>query len=131
MEHSKIKYVFRADGPLGKQHVEGLVKAYKENPNGHYGAYADKVNIEITEFMDNDISFYYRNSSGHLSDLSMQYYEYTAFVMEEGIVFYNVGSANEDRRKIRDEFISYCKDGIIPEWANDDTDYIELDDIVL
>ncbi|MBO7713433.1 MAG: hypothetical protein J6S85_07670 [Methanobrevibacter sp.] len=131
MEHSKIKYVFRADGPLGKQHVEGLVKSYEENPNGHYGAYGDKVNIEITDFMANGISFHYKNSYGRISDLCMQYYDYTAIIMEEGIVFYNVGSANENHKKLQKEFVDYCEEGILPEWANDNTDYIELDDIVL
>lgn len=131
MEHNKIKYVFRADGPLGKQHVENLLKSYEENPNKNYSGSADRVNIEITEFMSNDISFYYRNSAGRLSDLCMQYYQYTAIIMDEGIVFYNVGSANNDRKKIQEAFIKYCMDGIIPEWVNDDTDYIELDDIVL
>ena len=131
MVHKKIKYVFRNDGPLGKRHVEDLIKSYEENPNGHYGAYADKVNIEITEFQPSRYTFYYRNSSGRLSDLCMQYYDYTAIIMEEGIVFYNVGAANEERKKLQEEFINYCENGVLPEWANDDTDYIELDDIVL
>lgn len=131
MEHTKIKYVFRADGGRGKEFVEGMINSYKENPNGNYGAYADKVNIEITEFMNNGISFYCRNSMGRVTDLCMQYYQYTAIVMEEGIVFYNVGSKGEDKSKIQDAFIKYCKDGVIPEWANEDADYIALDDIVL
>ena len=49
--------------------------------------------------------------------------------MEDGLTFTDYGYAAIFEEIDIADIINYCKDDIIPEWAN--SDYIELDDLVL
>ena len=49
--------------------------------------------------------------------------------MEDGLTFTDYGAKADFSEIDKADIINYCKDDITPEWAN--SDYIELDDIVL
>lgn len=132
MVYDKIKYVFRKDGQSGKKWIEDCLKLYKDNPDSTpLATAAQRHNIKIVDI--NNIGSYIRYSDAHNDSLSlnMEYCEHTAVIMEDGTIFYDIGEYGENKNEMQKAFYDYVVNGVIPEWAVTDTDYIELDDIVL
>lgn len=132
MVYTKIKYVFRKDSQSGKKYIDDCLKLYKENPdNPTLATAAARRNINIVSI--NDIGSYINYSDAHNDSLglNMEYCNHTAVIMEDGIIFYDLGDLSENKNEMQKAFYDYVVNGVIPEWAYTDTDYIELDDIVL
>lgn len=132
MVYDKIKYIFRKDGQSGKKWIDDCLKLYKDNPDSQaLATAAQRRNITIVGI--NDIGSYIRYSDAHNDSLglNMLYCEHTAVIMDDGTIFYDIGEYGENNREIQKAFYDYVVNGVIPEWAVADTDYIELDDIVL
>ena len=132
MVYDKIKYVFRKDGQSGKNWIDDCLKLYKDNPDSPaLATAAQRHNITIVEI--NDIGSYIRYSDAHNDSLglNMEYCSHTAVIMDDGTIFYDLGEYGENKSEMQKAFYDYVVNGIIPEWAVADTDYIELDDIVL
>lgn len=132
MVYTKIKYVFRKDSQSGKKYIDDCLKLYKENPdNPTLATAAARRNINIVSI--NDIGSYINYSDAHNDSLglNMEYCNHTAVIMEDGIIFYDLGDLSENKNEMQKAFYDYVVNGKIPEWAYTDTDYIELDDIVL
>lgn len=132
MVYDKIKYVFRKDSQSGKNWIEDCLKLYKDNPDSPaLATAAQRRNITIVSI--NDIGSYIRYSDAHNDSLglNMEYCNHTAVIMEDGTVFYDLGDSGENKDEMQKAFYDYVVNGVIPKWADIDTDYIELDDIVL
>lgn len=132
MVYDKIKYVFRKDGQSGKKWIDNCLKFYKDNPDSPALVnVASRYNIKIVSI--NDIGSYIKYSDAHndVLSLNMEYCEHTAVIMDDGTIFYDLGEFGENKSEMQKAFYDYVVNGVIPEWAVQDTDYIELDDIVL
>lgn len=132
MVYDKIKYIFRKDGQSGKNWIEDCLKLYKDNPDSPaLATAAQRRNITIVDI--NDIGSYIRYSDAHNDSLglNMLYCEHTAVIMDDGTIFYDIGEYGKNNREMQKAFYDYVVNGVIPEWAVTDTDYIEHDDIVL
>lgn len=132
MVYDKIKYVFRKDGQSGKKWIDNCLKFYKDNPDSPALVnVASRHNIKIVSI--NDIGSYINYSDAHNDELglNMEYCSHTAVIMDDGTIFYDLGEYGENKSEMQKAFYDYVVNGAIPEWAVQDTDYIELDDIVL
>ena len=132
MVYDKIKSVFRKDGQSGKKWIDNCLKFYKDNPDSPALVnVASRYNIKIVSI--NDIGSYIKYSDAHndVLSLNMEYCEHTAVIMDDGTIFYDLGEFGENKSEMQKAFYDYVVNGVIPEWAVQDTDYIELDDIVL
>ena len=132
MVYTKIKYVFRKDGQSGKDWIDDCLKLYKDNPdNSALVNVASRRNITVVSI--NDCGSYIRYSDAHNDSLglNMEYCGHTAVIMEDGTIFYDIGEDGENKDELQKAFYDYVVNGKIPDWAYTDTDYIELDDIVL
>lgn len=132
MVYDKIKYLFRKDGQSGKNWIDNCLKFYKDNPDSPALVnVASRHNITIVSI--NNSGSYIRYSDAHNDSLAlnMEYYGHTAVIMEDGTIFYDIGEYGENKVEMQKAFYDYVVNGVIPKWADTDTDYIELDDIVL
>lgn len=132
MIYDKIKYVFRKDGQSGKKWIEDCLKLYKDEPDSPtLASVAQRRNITIVSI--NEIGSYIRYCDAHNDSLglNMEYCNHTAVIMEDGTIFYDLGDIGENKAEMQKAFYDYVVNGVIPNWADTDTDYIELDDIVL
>lgn len=132
MIYDKIKYVFRKDSQSGKNWIEDCLKLYKDEPDSPtLASVAQRRNITIVSI--NEIGSYIRYCDAHNDSLglNMEYCNHTAVIMEDGTIFYDLGDIGENKAEMQKAFYDYVVNGVIPNWADADTDYIELDDIVL
>ena len=132
MIYDKIKYVFRKDGQSGKDWIDNWLKLYKDNPdNPALVNVATRRNITIVSINDCGSYIRYRDVHNDNLGLNMEYCGHTAVIMEDGTIFYDLGDDGENKDELQKAFYDYVVNGIIPEWAVTDTDYIDLDDIIL
>ena len=132
MVYDKIKYVFRKDGRSGKEWIDTCLNLYKDNPDSPALANAaSRRNITINSINETGSYLRYRDANNDDLGLNMEYCNHTAVIMEDGIIFYDLGDDGENKDEMQAAFRDYCEHGKIPDWADLDTDYIELDDIVL
>lgn len=144
MEHIKVKYIIKSDDSL--EEVQTLIQRIKNgdfenaeiDDNGKilpvYGSnipsetYMFK-DVDIIKFPSNDafITKYGRYTCTHRTDSWHHFY----IQMDEGIDFFDLGKKSTTDDITEDDLYQYCVYGTIPEWYTDNTDYIELDDIVL
>lgn len=130
MVYTKIKYVFRKDGQSGKDWIDNWLNLYKDNPdNPALVNAATRRNITIASINDNGSYIRYRDAHNDDLGLNMEYCNHTAVIMEDGIIFYDLGDDGENKDEMQKAFYDYVVNGIIPEWA--DAGYIDLDDIIL
>lgn len=130
MVYTKIKYVFREDGQSGKDLIDNWLNLYKDNPdNPALVNAAARRNITIASINDNGSYLRYRDTHNDDLGLNMEYCNHTAVIMEDGIIFYDLGDDGENKDEMQKAFYDYVVNGIIPEWA--DAGYIDLDDIIL
>lgn len=133
MVYNKIKYIFRQDS--SSSWVEEQIKMFKENPDdpelrGPINRYHHNLTI-VSINPETYFIRYKKGESDQIKGICMDYYMHTAIIMEDGTVFYDLGQNGPNKDAIRAAFYDYCEYGKIPEWAETDTEYIELDDIVL
>lgn len=132
MVYDKIKYVFRKDGQSGKKWIDNCLKFYKDNPDSPALVnVATRYNIKIVSINNSGSYINYSDAHNDSLGLNMEYYGHTAVIMEDGTIFYDIGEYGENKDEMQKAFYDYVVNGVIPEWADTDTDYIELDDIVL
>ena len=144
MEHNKVKYIIKSDDNL--ETVNGLIQRIK---NGDFEnaevdgdgkilpVYGINIPDDTVMFRDVDIIKFNSNvvfitesdryNCTHRTDSWKHFY----ILMDEGIEFFDLGKKSTTDDIAEDDFYQYCIYGTIPEWYTDDTDYIELDDIVL
>ena len=144
MEHNKVKYIIKSDDSL--ETVNGLIQRIKNGDFEHaeidvdgrilpvYGINIpdDTVmfrDVDILKFSSNVvfITEYGRYNCTHRTDSWHHFY----IQMDEGIEFFDLGKKSTTDNISEDDFYQYCVYGTTPEWYTDDTEYIELDDIVL
>lgn len=144
MEHNKVKYIIKSDDSLGT--YQALIQKIKngdfENAEVDgdgkilpvYGLNIpdDTVmfkNVNILKFCSTNtfITEYGRYNCTHRLDSWKHFY----ILMEEGIEFLDLGKKSTIDNIAEDDFYQYCLNGTTPDWYTDDTEYIELDDIVL
>ena len=117
---------------LEKKWIDNCLKFYKDNPDSPALVNdASRYNIKIVSI--NDIGSYIKYSDAHNDELglNMEYCSHTAVIMDDGTIFYDLGEFGENKSEMQKTFYDYVVNGVIPEWAVTDIDYIELDDIVL
>ena len=131
MVYNKIKYVFRQDS--SSRWVEEQIKRFKENPDDPQLACLTRIhNITIVSINPESYFIKYKKEGYiQIQGLDMDYYMHTAVIMEDGTIFYDLGGNGPNKDAIRAAFYDYCEYGKMPEWADTNADYIELDDIVL
>ena len=131
MVYNKIKYVFRQDS--SSRWVEEQIKRFKENPDDPQLACLTRLHNLTIVSINPETCFtrYKKEGYPQTQGIDMDYYMHTAVIMEDGTVFYDMGGIGPNKQSIRAAFYDYCEYGKMPEWAETDTDYIELDDIVL
>ncbi len=144
MEHNKVKYIIKSDDNL--ETVNGLIQRIK---NGDFEqaevdvagkilpVYGINIPDDTVMFRDVDIikftshivftTQYGRYTCTHRTDAWQHFY----IQMDEGIEFFDLGKKSTTDGIAEDDLYQYCVYGTIPEWYTDNTDYIELDDIVL
>lgn len=132
MVYDKIKYVFRKDGQSRKIWIDDCLKLYKDNPDSaELANVATRRNITIVSINNSGSYIRYSDAYNDSLALNMEYFGHTAVIMEDGTIFYDIGEYGENKVEMQKAFYDYVVNGVIPEWADTDTDYIELDDIVL
>lgn len=144
MEHNKVKYIIKSDNSL--EEVQTLIQRIK---NGDFEnsevdgdgkilpVHGSNIPGETVMFKDVDIikysshvvftTQYGRYTCTHRTDSWQHFY----ISMDEGIEFFDLGKKSTTDGIAEDDLYQYCVYGTIPEWYTDNTDYIELDDIVL
>ena len=144
MEHIKVKYIIKSDDSL--EEVQTLIQRIKngdfENAEIDYNGkilpvYGSNIPNDTIMFKDVDIIKFSLNNTfitkydcytcTHRTNAWHHFY----IQMDEGIDFFDLGNKSTTDDITEDDLYQYCVYGTIPEWYTDNTDYIELDDIVL
>lgn len=144
MKHDKIKYIIKTDGNLDifQKIIDRANSGEFENAEiNDYGRTINEIiengqrivvyrDLTIVEFIDeNEFITSINVNNSNTTTHCLNAWEHFYIQMEDGLTFTDYGyAANFEEIDIAD-IINYCKDDIIPEWAN--SDYIELDDLVL
>lgn len=144
MKHDKIKYIIKTDGNLDifQKIIDRANSGEFENAEiNDYGKIINEIiengqrivvyrDLTIVEFIDeNEFITRINVNNSNTTTHCLNAWEHFYIQMEDGLTFTDYGNAaNFEEIDIAD-IINYCKDDIIPEWAN--SDYIELDDLVL
>lgn len=85
--------------------------------------------LTITKFVDANEFVTCTNVNNSNTTHCLDAWNHVYIQMEDSLTFTDYGAAADFSEIDKADIINYCKDDIIPEWA--DSDYIELDDIVL
>lgn len=144
MKHDKIKYIIKTDGNLDifQKIIDRANSGEFENAEiNDYGRTINEIiengqkivvyrDLTIVKFVDeNEFITSINVNNSNTTTHCLNAWDHFYIQMEDGLTFTDYGyAANFEEIDIAD-IINYCKDDIIPEWAN--SDYIELDDIVL
>lgn len=131
MVYNKIKYVFRQDNST--RWIEEVLKMYKENPDNPELVGNTRLHDLTIVSINPEGSYVRYKKEGYTQTLglNMEYYRHSAVIMEDGTIFYDMGEFGPNKQSIQAAFYEYCENGKMPDWVEQDTDYIELDDIVL
>lgn len=146
MKHDKIKYIIKTDchSDIFKRLIDRVNSGEFENAETNdYGKIKDGIfendrrlpdtvifrDLSITKFVDENEFVTCGKVNNSNTTHCITSWNHFYIQMEEGLTFTDYG-VNADFSEINEaDIINYCKDDIIPEWA--DSDYIELDDIIL
>lgn len=144
MKHDKIKYIIKTDGNLDifQKIIDRVNSGEFENAEiNDYGKIINEIiengqkivvyrDLTIVKFVDeNEFITSINVNNSNTTTHCLNAWDHVYIQMEDGLTFTDYGYvANFEEIDIAD-IINYCKDDIIPEWAN--SDYIELDDLVL
>lgn len=144
MKHDKIKYIIKTDGNLDifQKIIDRANSGEFENAEiNDYGRSINEIiengqkivvyrDLTIVKFVDeNEFITSINVNNSNTTTHCLNAWDHFYIQMEDGLTFTDYGyAANFEEIDIAD-IINYCKDDIIPEWAN--SDYIELDDLVL
>lgn len=144
MKHDKIKYIIKTDGNLDifQKIIDRANSGEFENTEiNDYGRTINEIiengqrivvyrDLTIVEFIDeNEFITSINVNNSNTTTHCLNAWDHFYIQMEDGLTFTDYGcAANFEEINIAD-IINYCKNDIIPEWAN--SDYIELDDLVL
>lgn len=144
MKHDKIKYIIKTDGNLDifQKIIDRANSGEFENAEiNDYGKTINEIiengqrivvyrDLTIVKFVDeNEFITSINVNNSNTTTHCLNAWDHFYIQMEDGLTFTDYGyAANFEEIDIAD-IINYCKDDIIPEWAN--SDYIELDDLVL
>ena len=85
--------------------------------------------LTITKFVDANEFVTCTNVNNSNTTHCLDAWNHVYIQMEDSLTFTDYGAAADFSEIDKADIINYCKDDIIPDWA--DSDYIELDDIVL
>lgn len=85
--------------------------------------------LTITKFVDANEFVTCTNVNNSNTTHCLDAWNHVYIQMEDGLTFTDYGAAADFSEIDKADIINYCKNDIIPDWA--DSDYIELDDIVL
>lgn len=150
MKHDKIKYIIKTDchSDIFKRIIDRVNSGEFENAETNdYGKIIDEVfengrrltdtvilrDVNIVKFVDEYefVTCTNVNNSNSNTTHCINSWNHFYIQMEEGLTFTDYG-ANADFSEINEtDIINYCISDMIPKWSDLDTDYIELDDIVL
>lgn len=146
MKHDKIKYIIKTDDNLDifQKIIDRANSGEFENAEiNDYGRTINEIiengqrivvyrDLTIVKFVDeNEFITSINVNNSNTTTHCLNVWEHFYIQMEDGLTFTDYGyAANFEEIDIAD-IINYCKDDIIPEWADTNADYIELDDLVL
>lgn len=146
MKHDKIKYMIKTDchSDIFQSIIDRVNSGEFENAEiNNYGKIKNGViengrritdtvvyrDLTIANFVDENEFVTCTNLNNSSTTHCINAWNHVYIQMEDGITFTDYGAAANFEEINKADIINYCKDDIIPEWAN--SDYIELDDIVL
>lgn len=146
MKHDKIKYMIKTDcdSDVFQSIIDRVNSGEFENAEiNNYGKIKNRViengrritdtvvyrDLTIANFVDENEFVTCTNLNNSSTTHCINAWNHVYIQMEDGLTFTDYGSAANFEEIDKADIINYCKDDIIPEWAN--SDYIELDDIVL
>lgn len=148
MKHDKIKYLIKADcDPDMFQRIIDRVNSgeFENSETTSHGKIYGGIyengrripytvvfkDLSIAKFVDENEFVTCTNLNTSNTTHCLNAWDHIYIQMEDGLTFTDYGSTADFSEINKADIINYCKNGIIPEWAGIDTDYIELDDIVL
>lgn len=146
MKHDKIKYMIKTDcdSDVFQRVIDRVNSGEFENAEiNDYGKIKNGVyendrrisgtviykDLTITKFVDANEFVTCTNVNNSNTTHCLDAWNHVYIQMEDSLTFTDYGAAADFSEIDKADIINYCKDDIIPEWA--DSDYIELDDIVL
>ena len=146
MKHDKIKYLIKTDcDPDVFQRIidrvnSGEFENAETNDHGKIqgGIYENGrrlpytvvfKDLTIAKFEDENEFVTCTNLNNSNTTHCINAWNHFYIQMEDGLTFTDYGSTAHSPEIDKNDIINYCINDIIPEWSN--SDYIELDDIVL
>ena len=109
MVYDKIKYVFRKDGRSGKELLDNWLKLYKDDPDNPALVNAtSRRNITINSINDSGSYLRYRDAHNDDLGLNMEYCNHTAVIMEDGIIFYDLGDCGENKDEMHCGYFEFA-----------------------
>ena len=146
MKHDKIKYIIKTDcnSDVFQRIIERINSGeFETSETDDYGKIRGGIlenghripntvvfkDLNIIKFVDENefvtAGHTANSNTTHCINAWLHFY----IQMEEGLTFTDYGASADFSEIDKNDVINYCKDDVIPEWS--DSDYIELDDIVL
>ena len=146
MKHDKIKYLIKTDchTDVFQRVIDRVNSGEFENAEiNDYGKIKNGIiengqrlsgtvvyrDLTITKFVDANEFVTCTNVNNSNTTHCLDAWNHVYIQMEDGLTFTDYGAAADFSEIDKADIINYCKNDIIPDWA--DSDYIELDDIVL
>lgn len=146
MKHDKIKYMIKTDcdSDVFQSIIDRVNSGEFENAETNdYGKIKNGViengqrisgtvvyrDLTIDKFVDANEFVTCTNVNNSNTTHCLDAWNHVYIQMEDDLTFTDYGAKADFSEIDKADIINYCKNDIIPEWAN--SDYIELDDIVL
>lgn len=146
MKHDKIKYLIKTDSNSDVfQRIINRVNSgeFENAETNSYGKIISGVyengrripyivifkDLTIAQFVDENKFVTCTNLNNSNTTHCINAWHHFYIQMEDGLTFTDYGARANFSDFNKADIINYCKDDIIPEWS--DSDYIELDDLVL
>lgn len=146
MKHDKIKYLIKTDchTDVFQRVIDRVNSGEFENAETNdYGKIKNGIlengqrlsgtvvyrDLTITKFVDANEFVTCTNVNNSNTTHCLDAWNHVYIQMEDGLTFTDYGKRADFSEINKADIINYCKDDITPEWS--DSDYIELDDIVL
>ena len=146
MKHDKIKYIIKTDcdSDVFQSIIDRVNSGEFENAETNdYGKIKNGIlengqrisgtvvyrDLTIDKFVDANEFVTYTNVNNSNTTHCLDAWNHVYIQMEDGLTFTDYGAKADFSEIDKADIINYCKNDIIPDWAN--SDYIELDDIVL
>lgn len=146
MKHDKIKYIIKTDcdSDVFQSIIDRVNSGEFENAETNdYGKIKNGIlengqrisgtvvyrDLTIAKFVDENEFVTCTNVNNSNTTHCLDAWNHVYIQMEDGLTFTDYGAKADFSEIDKADIINYCKNDIIPDWAN--SDYIELDDIVL